>query len=106
MTPNPEDPTEKVLLSGVSANTTSGTFAHRHSESITYQIEVSGVTLGADIAIQHKAASGNWVDAHTAAATDADIQDQVILLGRYDETRAVISNYQDGTYTVSAKAAR
>jgi hypothetical protein len=104
MTPNPQDPTEKVLVNAVTENTTSDAFEHPHASLITYQIEVSGGSPGADIAIQHLAVSGNWKDVHTTTAAASDVEEPIDVIGRFDATRAVISNYTGGTITITASA--
>jgi len=104
MNPSPQDPQSKILFTSQAAADTSSVFEHPRATSVVYQIEASGVTTGADIAIQHRAASGNWKTVHAANGSDADIEDPIVLVGRFDETRVVISNYTDGSYTISAKA--
>ena len=105
MTPTPQDPERVVLVDAEAAAYTSAPFVHPRATMLTYQIEVSGVTTGATIEIQHKAATDNWIVAHSEVTTAADIEEPIVLAGRFDETRVVISGYTDGTYTVSAGAA-
>jgi hypothetical protein len=103
MTPDPQDPTTKVLLSAVTANTTGEVLDAPRSEVATFYTTASGVSSGATRVLEARdPATGAWHTIDSLASTDGDFTDPVVWVGCASGFRASISGYSDGTYTVTA----
>jgi hypothetical protein len=103
MTPDPKDPTSKVLLNAATADTTGETLDTPGAKQITIFTTSSGVSTGATRTIEVKdPATGSWHTVDSLVSTDAAFNEPVLYVGRAAAVRASISGYSDGTYTVSA----
>lgn len=96
------NPESKILFAAAVSSATSESLVASRTESTVYFIKPTGAT-GGSVVLQALSPAGDWHTFHTANLTDADIEDPLVLDGRFDTTRAVLT-WVDGSVNVSATA--
>ena len=93
-----------TFFSGVTSNTTGANILASHSEKFLFFIKSTGVTSGAFVMIQSQSPLNDWHDIDNRQVSGANANSNICVChsGPSFLTRAVISGYRDGTYSVSA----
>jgi hypothetical protein len=86
-------------LSGVEADVTGTTFDVSNYHNFTIHIQVTNVTLGATVEIQHSLDNDEWVIISSDEVKNDDNIEIAISNQAYRYLRTRILNYQDGTYS-------
>jgi hypothetical protein len=92
-----------IYFSGVSSNTTGNVFSCNYEKNFLFHIRGQNMISGATVSIQAQSPLGDWGDLDTRSVSTTGTV-LVNYVGPAAQTRATITNYVDGTYSVSVDA--